>query len=240
MKKLLLILIITSILVPKKVEAQKAGEIAAAGILAIGVGIAAVKQMEERAELVATQWILSNNPELTSFSLKTLSFTGKKLKDMSEVSIILYNIQEFEPRDNPIINGKKFVLFGYTSRGWISEQGINFDKLRWDLVEKTEWLKMMTSYVKVASYEKDENTIKEKLKNGKIVNKGVKGKFNNKLTIPFYKMSGDLYVVTDYSDALKLIYNERSLGIYLKETRDLVQIRRKNIIKIHDFFFGKY
>jgi hypothetical protein len=111
MKKLLLILIITSILVPKKVEAQKAGEIAAAGILAIGVGIAAVKQMEERAELVATQWILSNNPELTSFSLKTLAFTGKKLKDMSAVSIILYNIQEFEPGDNPKINGRKFGIF---------------------------------------------------------------------------------------------------------------------------------
>ena len=38
--------------------------------------------MEERAELVATQWVLSNNPELTSFSLKTLSFDGKKVKEI--------------------------------------------------------------------------------------------------------------------------------------------------------------
>lgn len=238
MKRLILILIIISILVPKKAEAQNKGDgvaIAAVGLLAIGAGIAAVKQMEERAELVATQWILLNNPELTSFSLKTLSFNGKKLKDMSAVSVILYNIQEFEPSDKPVVNGKKFVLFGYTSRGWISEQGINFDKVRWDLVEKTEWLKMMTSYVKVASSEKDENIIKEKLKTGKIVNKGVKEK--SKLIIPFFKMSGDLYVITDYSDNLKLVYNERSLGIYLKETSDLVQIRRGDIIKIHDFFF---
>lgn len=238
MRKLLLILITITILIPKQTNAQKKGEgvaIAAAGLLAIGAGIAAVKQMEERAELVATQWILSNNPELTSFSLKTLSFDGKKLKDMSSVSIILFNIQEFEPGDKPEINGEKLVLFGFTSHGWISAQGINFDKIRWDLVDKTEWLKMMTSYVKVASSEKDENIIKEKLKKGKIVNKGVKDK--SKLIIPFYKMSGDLYVVTDYSDEIKLIYNERSLGIYLKETKDLVQVRRKDIIKIHDFFF---
>jgi len=240
MKKLLISLIIISILIPNnKVEAQKKGEgvaIAAAGLLAIGAGIAAVKKMEERAELVATQWILSNNPELTSFSLKTMSFNGKKLKDMSDVSIILYNIQEFEPSDNPEINGKKFVLFGFTSHGWINEYGINFDKIRWQLVDKTEWLNMMTSYVKVSSSNKDVNSIKEILKDGKIVNKGVKIK--SKLVIPFYKLSGDLYVVTDYSPDLKLVYNERSLGIFLKKSRDLVQIRRGDIIKIQEFFFG--
>jgi hypothetical protein len=238
MKKLFLFLIVIAFLIPKQSKAQNDGAAAAAvagGLLAIGAGIAAVKQMEERAELVATQWILSNNPELTSFSLKTLSFNGKKLKDMSAVSVILYNIQEFEPGDNPEVNGKKNVLFGYTSRGWISEQGIDFNKVRWDLVDKTEWLKMMTSYVKVASSNKDENSIKEILKSSKIVNKGVKER--GKLVIPFYKMSGDLYVVTDYSDELKLIYNERSLGIFLKETRDLVQIGRGDIIKIHEFLF---
>ena len=38
---------------------------------------------------------------------------------------------------------------------------------------------------------------------------------------------------------LKLIYNERSLGMFLKETRDLVQIERGDIIEIHDFFFDE-
>ncbi|WP_417855053.1 hypothetical protein [Xanthomarina gelatinilytica] len=57
------------------------------------------------------------------------------------------------------------------------------------------------------------------------------------MAIPFFKLSGDMYVVTDYSERLKLLYNERSLGIFLKETRDLVQIGRGDIIDIHDFFF---
>ena len=156
---------------------------------------------------------------------------------MSSVSVILFNIQEFEPQDNPELNGRKQVLFGFTSRGWISEQGINFDKIRWDLVDEAEWMNMMTSYVKVSSNEKNDGTIKDILKQGKIVNKGVKIK--SKLTIPFFKLSGDMYVVTDYSDEMKLIYNERSLGIFLKETRDLVQIGRGEIIKIHDFFFDE-
>ena len=44
-----------------------------------------------------------------------------------------------------------------------------------------------------------------------------------------------MYVVTDYSEMMKLIYNEKSLGVYLKKTRNLVQIGRGDIIEIHDF-----
>lgn len=240
MKKLLTFLIIISILLPKNVEAQNNGAATAAvvgGLLAIGAGIAAVEQMKERAELTATQWVLTNRPEMNSFSLKTLDFDGKKLKDMSSVSVILFNIQEFKPMDKPELNGRKQVLFGFTSRGWISEQGIDFDKVKWMLVDDLEWLKMMTSYVKVASGEVNNKHINDALVAGKIVNKGIKGKGD--LDIPFYKLDGDMYVVTDYSDEMKFIYNERSLGIFLKETRDLVQIGRSEIIKIHEFFFDE-
>lgn len=191
--------------------------------------------MKEQAELTATQWVLANQPELTSFSLKTLDFDGKKLKDISAASVISFKIQEFIPVDKPILDGKKQVLFGFTSRGWITEYGIDFDKVTWYLIDDSEWMNMMISYVKVASEEKDEAILKDILTEGLIVNKGVRLK--NKLVIPFFRLTGDMYVVTDYSDDMKLLYNERSLGIFLKETMDLVQIGRGDIIKIHEFFF---
>lgn len=240
MRKIITLLILVLLLFPKKVEAQNNGTAAVAaiaGIAAIGAGIIAAEQMKEQAELKATQWILSNHPELTSFSLKTLAFDGKKLKDMSSVSVILYNIQEFKPQEKPLLDGKKQVLFGFTSNGWVNENGVNFDKVKWYLIDESEWLKMMTSYVKVASGLNDNNVVKDKLVEGKIVNKGVK--VNGKLVVPFFELSGDMYVVTDYSDEMKFIYNERSLGIFLKETNDLVQIGRNEIISIHDFFFSK-
>ena len=240
MRKIITLLILVLLLIPKKVEAQNNGTAAVAaiaGIAAIGAGIIAAEQMKEQAELKATQWILSNHPELTSFSLKTLAFDGKKLKDMSSVSVILYNIQEFKPQEKPLLDGKKQVLFGFTSNGWVNENGVNFDKVKWYLIDESEWLKMMTSYVKVASGLNDNNVVKDKLVEGKIVNKGVK--VNGKLVVPFFELSGDMYVVTDYSDEMKFIYNERSLGIFLKETNDLVQIGRNEIISIHDFFFSK-
>ncbi|PKG52346.1 hypothetical protein [Olleya sp. 1-3] len=240
MKKSLLIVLLLIMVLPKQTYAQNKGDAAAGiagGLLAIGAGIAAVEQMKEKAELTATQWILTNRPELTSFSLKTLDFNGKKLKDMSAVSVISFKIQEFTPADKPELDGKKQVLFGFTSSGWISEYGIDFEKVTWYLIDDAEWLNMMVAYVKVSSGESDEASLEVTLKEGKVVNKGVKVK--SKLVIPFFKLTGDMYVVTDYSSEMKLLYNERSLGIFLKATSDLVQIGRGDIIKIHDFFFDE-
>jgi len=241
MKKFIFIIIATLIISPKNVSAQNnnAAGIATAvgGLMAIGAAIATIENMKERAELVATEFILTNNPELQNFSLKTLDFDGKKLKDMSSVSVISYKIQEFVPSDNPKLNGKKQVLFGFTSYGWITEQGIDFSRVTWILIDKEEWMNMMTAYAKVSSSQKNESVIRQSILNGIIVNKGVKVK--NDLVIPFYKLEGDMYLTMDYSPLMKFIYNERSLGIFFKNTSDLVQIGRDDLIRIHDFFMDK-
>ncbi|SDB30713.1 hypothetical protein SAMN03097699_0618 [Flavobacteriaceae bacterium MAR_2010_188] len=238
MKRFLLLILIAILLIPQQSKAQDEGVAAlAGGLLAIGAGIAAVEQMKEQAELTATQWVLSNHPHMKSFSLKSLSFDGKKLKDISATSVITYKIQQFTPKDDPELDGKKDVLFGFTSPGWISEYGINFDRVKWFLKDDKEWMNMMVAYSKVASEEKNESTLREILQDGKVVNRGVKGK--GKMDISFFKMSSDMYVVTDYSDEMKLLYNERSLGIFLKEISDLVQIGRGDIIDIHEFFFDE-
>ncbi|PKA82444.1 hypothetical protein ATE92_0573 [Ulvibacter sp. MAR_2010_11] len=239
MKKITVLLLLALLLVPKAQAQDKgAGIVAAvAGLAAIGGAIVAVEQMKEQAELKATEWVLNYQPEMTSFSLKTLDFDGKKGKDMSATSLITYKIQEFQLAEKPELDGKKFVLFGFTSYGWVNEYGVDFSKVRWMIIDAEEWLNMMAVYVKTASSERDEASIKERLRNGKIVNRGVKERFDT--TINFYKMEGDMYTVRNYNDAMKFVYNERTLGIYLKETQNLVQIGRDDIIKIHDFFYGE-
>lgn len=241
MKNLVIFLTILALLIPKKSNSQDNGAAAAvavgAGLLAIGAGIAAVENMKERAELNATEWILSNHPELENFSLKTLDFDGKKLKDLSSTSVISFKIQEFSPNDNPKLDGRKQVLLAFTSYGWINDYGIDFDKVNWYLIDSDEWMNMMVSYTKVASKEKDESVLKEALTNGVVVNKAIKMK--GKQDIPFFKLEGDMYLVTDYSSDMKLIYNEKSLGIFLKKTRNLVQMGRSAIINTHEFFFQK-
>jgi hypothetical protein len=240
MKKIFTLTIIILSVFQQNLKAQDDGAAIAAvagGLLAIGSGIAAIELMKEQAELNATEWFLTNHPQHNQFSLKTLDFDGKKLKDMSATSVISFKIQDFELINGEPELGKKFVLFGFTSFGWINEYGINFDKVRWFLIDSEEWMNMMLSYSKVASGEKNENVIREALLNGKVVNRGIKTKKGD--DIDFYKIDGDMYLVTDYSPDMKFIYNERSLGIYLKETMNLIQIGRGDLIKIHEYFFDE-
>lgn len=237
MKKLLILVITLTYLLPYNLKAQNEGAaVAIGGLLAIGAGIAAVEQMKEQAELTATEWFLTAHPEYDKFRLKTLDFDGKKLKDMSSTSVISFKIKIFDIIEDEPNFGQRYVLLGFTSAGWINEYGINFDKVNWFLIDSDEWLDMMTSYTKVAAGVKDEAFIRESLLNGKVVNRGVKVRKGD--DIDFYKIDGDMYLVGDYSSDMKFIYNERSLGIYLKDTKDLVQIGRGDIIKIHDFFFA--
>ena len=235
MKKIKMITLSLLLAFSFKTNAQKNNGVvtAVAGIAAIGSAIAINAHMKEMAELKATEWLLTAHPEFKSFSLKTLDFDAKKAKDASRVSVVTYKIQLFTPSKKPELDGKRYVLFAYLSNGWVSQSGLDFSKFMWHLVDESEWINMMTSYVKVASDEKNVDDIKNTLKDGKVVNKGVKVK--KKLVIPFYQLEGDMYVVSDYSDMMKLLYNEKSLGIYLKKTRNLVQIGRGDIIEIHNF-----
>lgn len=254
MKKLFTLLIICLIINTQNLNAQKnegaAAAVAIGGLLAIGTGVAAVEAMKEQAELSATEWFLTNHPEFNQFSMKTLDFDGKKMGDLSTTSLLTFRVVEFEIDGAKKVlsdgNGydyrnlkikKKFVLFCFTSKGWVNQYGINNDKIKWQLVDVNEWMNMMVAYSKVASGFDGDERIRDLLKGGKIVNRGIKNK--SKGDLDFYRMGGDMYLVDEYSDDMKLIFNERSLGIYLKETKDLVQISRGAIIKIHDFFMSK-
>lgn len=238
MKKINSILLIIILLFSKEVQSQNAATAAVtaiAGATAFAAIYMSIEEMEERVELKATQWLLDNHPEINTFNLYTFDFNGKKLKDMSSTSVISFKVQEFTPKAKPELDGKKYVLFCFTSYGWISEQGIDFNKVNWYLIDSEEWMKMMIAYTKVASEEKNETALREALLSGVIDNKGIKVK--GKMTIPFFKLDGDSYLVTDYSPKMKFVYNEKSLCIFLKDTRDLIQMRRQTIIDTHLFFY---
>lgn len=239
MKKTILIFVVVILLFPKQAKAQNnnaaavATTIAAVGLIA--GAILSSEEMEERAELKATEWILNNHPEFSSFNLKTLDFNGKKAKDLSSTTVISFTLQEFTPKMEPTLDGKKYVLFCFTSYGWVTDQGMDFSRVKWFIVDSDEWMKMMIAYTKIASEEKDETKLKEILRSGVIDDKGIKVK--NKMVLPFFKLTGDAYLVIDYSSEMKFIYNERSLCIFLKNTGNLIQMSKRTIIDTHIFLF---
>jgi len=227
MKKSIIILLVALVFIPKEQIAQNNdGVAAAAGALAIGGAIAAVEQIKETLEQEAVEQVLTAYPYLINFELKTGSLKGTKLKDLSSVGVITFEITDKD-------SGKKYVLFAFTSQGWANEYGIDFSRLLWKNFTAQEWNSLMQEYIKTASGV--DLTIDE-VAQSKIVNTGVKQ--GAKFILRFEKIGGDVYLTSDYSDEFKVVFNERSLGLYLKATRDLIQVRRKAIIKAHNHLNG--
>ena len=236
MKKLFTIALVILMLIPSKAKSQnnEGAAAAAAGLLAIGAGIAAIEQLKEQLEQKAVEEVLTAYPSLVNFELKTGSLKGTKMKDLSSVGIVTFEIKDLD-------SSEKFVLFAFLSNGWSNQFGVDYSKLKWKLFSRNEWNRLMQAYIKTAS--KIEISIDD-VETSKIVNKGVQQ--NKKFIIEFSKIKGDVYYTSDYSDEFKIVFNERSLGLYLKESNpdefrrggprgDLVQIRRKSIIKAHSF-----
>ena len=236
MKKLFTIALVILMLIPSKAKSQnnEGAAAAAAGLLAIGAGIAAIEQLKEQLEQKAVEEVLTAYPSLVNFELKTGSLKGTKMKDLSSVGIVTFEIKDLD-------SSEKFVLFAFLSNGWSNQFGVDYSKLKWKLFSRNEWNKLMQAYIKTAS--KIEISIDD-VASSKIENKGVQQ--NKKFIIEFSKIKGDVYYTSDYSDEFKIVFNERSLGLYLKESNpdefrrggprgDLVQIRRKSIIKAHSF-----
>ena len=236
MKKLFTVVLVAAMLIPSSAKSQNndGAAAAAAGILAIGAGIAAIAQLKEQLEQKAVEEVLTAYPNLINFELKTGSLKGTKMKDLSSVGIVTFEIKDIDTSD-------KYVLFAFLSNGWSNQFGVDYSKLKWKLFTRNEWNKLMQAYIKTAS--KIEISI-EDVASSKIVNKGVQQ--NKKFIIEFSKIKGDVYYTSDYSDEFKIVFNERSLGLYLKQSNpdefrrggprgDLVQIRRNSIIRAHSF-----
>ena len=236
MKKLFTVVLVAAMLIPSSTKSQNndGAAAAAAGILAIGAGIAAIEQLKEQLEQKAVEEVLTAYPNLINFELKTGSLKGTKMKDLSSVGIVTFEIKDLD-------TSNKYVLFAFLSNGWSNQFGVDYSKLKWKLFTRNEWNKLMQAYIKTAS--KIEISI-EDVASSKIVNKGVQQ--NKKFIIEFSKIKGDVYYTSDYSDEFKIVFNERSLGLYLKQSNpdefrrggprgDLVQIRRNSIIRAHSF-----
>ena len=53
--------------------------------------------------------------------------------------------------------------------------------------------------------------------------------------VPLQKLGGDSYIRSSFSENMDIIYNERSMGLYLKDSKRLIQLSKSVVNSIHDF-----
>jgi len=235
MKKLLIILLSLSLFLSSKNSLSQNGAEAAAGIAAgiglIAGGIISYEDQKERYELEGTEWMLKNKPEIKAFSLKIIDLDGKKGSDLSNAKFYNFKVEEYSTSSL-----SRKVLLCFVNPTWDEKTGVRYNALKWLYIGKEEWINMMVSYLKIASPEKDGKVLREIIQKAQFSRYGLK--VERKIKLPFSKLlSNDKYLVTDYSDELKFVYNETSLGIYLKEAGNLIQIDRNTLKDMHNFLF---
>ena len=121
-------------------------------------------------------------------------------------------------------------MFAFTSGGLMNEFGVDLSYITWRRFNANEWNDLIKVYVETAS--KSYISVND-IASSTIENKGVKK--DRDWLVEFDKLNGDTYYTNNYSDEFKVVFNEKSLGIYVKETSDLVQISRSALIKAHEF-----
>lgn len=282
MRKLTIFILILSVLfITKQAQAQKPGEVAADAAAVIGTAIAiamTIDQFQEQLELQATQYLLENRPDFKQFELQLLDFEATKLSDLSNVSCVSFSVKGPDFR-----NQSRMVLLMFLSKGWKSEYGVDFTKIRFQLFNKSEWGDLFFSYISLASSveitdkmnipvfvkipnEKSDNLSPElfittldsygnrvylekskyrtDISNVTLTTDGIGIKYltEDKLktsVIPLIRIENidNTYLVSDFSSKYKVVYNERSMGVYIKELKDLVQLRRSSINAIQSFLY---
>ena len=218
--------IVSLLLFPTNTKAQDEGiAAAAAGLLAVGGAIAAVESLKESLELRAVEYILREKPDFVDFDLSTNTLNGVKANDLSNVGVVTYELINN-------VNDQKLLLFAFTSEGWWNEYGVDYSKILWKFFDKKSYAGLLAKYLTLA--------VGEDVSDVDVATGMFRNKSFTKIdgdVLEFNKMDGDSYLVLDYSEEFKIVYNERVMGLFLKETYDLLQVKSRTVIRTHEFLF---
>ena len=245
MKNIVLLALLMSITFNLKAQDKGGGVVAAAmGLAGIGAVIASKEKIKEMAELGAAQFLLRQDLEGTNFYLKLLDLDAEKGSSDSSAGITSFMLTTNNTIDGgPAYGGKKFkadgkkhIMLFLSLTGRVNEFGTMVNRDKWLFLGFDDWLDIFSEYVMLASFQKDKESVKKLLISSKLVSGGIEQ--DDKLVVPFFTLNGDTYISKDYDNEYKLIYNEKSLGLYVKDSRDLLLLGRKDMARIHEFFIA--
>lgn len=131
-------------------QAQNAVDAIVPAVMAAAVVAAiTIETVTESLEVEGTRYMLANHPEIDVFNLKVMDWDGKKLSDAAAMRLVAFSVKEVDIEAFEV-SGRK-VLLMFTSPGWIKQEGVNFEKVRFELLGKEDWDDWMMRYLSLAT-----------------------------------------------------------------------------------------
>lgn len=132
-------------------QAQTAAEAAAVGAFAVAATILVTTEIiQEQLEVEGTRYLLANHPSMDAFNLKVMDWNGKNMSDAASTRLVVFKVKEVDLEAFQVVRRK--VLLMFTSPNWITDQGVNFDKVRFDLLDQSEWSEWMMRYIAISTH----------------------------------------------------------------------------------------
>lgn len=221
MKKIFIIILVFKIQI-LFAQVDKVLDFAAGAAVAGVVASLTLEDYSNQFQQEAVEYFIANHPEIKHFDLsKSTLFASKNSFNTSAAS---FEISDYD-------NTKRYVLFAFTSQGWINEFGINTNKVNWQIFNQGEWNKLIKAYLDSVS----KNFILEELIiKGKLTDKGLK--IDNRYIMQFpLNLKNNYYSINEYNENIKVVFNRKDINLFLSETGELVRIKQKTIIRLHEF-----
>ena len=239
----------------------EAGDEVATAVLGGAVTAAAVaaylKVVEEELEHFAVERILEIHPEMKQFQLSLVSFDVSSLLDLSTVRAVpcLVTPKGEDP----------FVFMLLFDSGWVTERGLDITRVSYREIDRATWNRLMGAVVVVAGgFETadltkipafDRSGIRAfKLSGGEsereptaLVDykqlRRISGRMayfdsgSECLRTPLLDLGNDEYRVEAVQGLGRILYNERTVHLYLDEFGRLVRMKRKVIEQLQRGLF---
>lgn len=250
MKKTIILLLLNALCITSK--AQSNIGTAAAAVVTAGATIAsaaiAYDRIVESCEREMVEWVLQNKnlDKKDKFELSLFSFDATKKSELSNVRVIPFY---FKRKGKP-----KEILLNVLSPNWVNENGLKYTKTRVYTIDKNYFRKLMQAYINLAKpndlkYQINIDSIpttgflfKDKLDDfSKIVNISKNLiEFENSHVFTFEKnISGDIHIIEDFDEDFMIDFNEGHLNLFIKQTGELIKIKRDFLTSMCLEFFKK-
>lgn len=229
-----------------------------------------IHKIEEQIEILGTEYILANHPDVKEFNLSSLSIAGQPLNDPNNGRFYAYAVEWGAIQNTPEEN---FLLFAFINPDRESSNSLKFVE-----VHLEEWLTIYKNYLEqVSGLQISDNGYihyyewqKEEEKEISVMNEF------NAIVYPLYfepkmdsvefyriqiyeenavvindgkkdkvfpkrRLHGDSYVVSASHPDFSVVYNERKMGFFCYEYQSYVQIKKSLLKWIHRFMIqGAY